>query len=300
MKWQKLEKINLRNETKKYFAQFFNCEQPNLYYGVIKDFFCIVLSVNEIPDELEFDENPHNFFKIKMENIEQDYSIEQFDKNIFQCEKSSDKFMEIYNLDYYIRFPVSLDLIEWLKGETEVFTETYQLYRKISLPYINSIYDKNIKWINDLVSNYAEESIVLFRNVDFVICKDIVWKDNNLNQFYLLGIPTKKIKTIRDLTSLDIPLLKLIKAKAIEIAEQYGICKNNLLMFFHYHPSYYQLHLHICISNHEALETKHLRNYYLDDVITKLETDSDYWKKATLKFELLSSTKLFKILKELN
>ena len=69
-------------------------------------------------------------------------------------------------------------------------------------------------------------------------------------------------------------------------------------MFFHYHPSYYQLHLHICVTEHEALETKYLRNYYLDDVIKRLESDSDYWKKSTLKFELLSNTKLFKLLKE--
>ena len=295
MKFLKLEKIKLRNETKKYFNTYIDFNKYNLYYGVLKNLFCIVLSSNNIPDEFEFTDGS---YKIKYQNNEQEYDQNLLDKFITQSEKFPDKFIEIYNNYCYVRFPVSIDFIDWLKAETEIFTETYQTYRKISLPYINSIYEKNTKWIHELVTNYSEESIVLFRNWDMVLCKDIVWRDNGVNQFYLLGIPTKKIKTIRDLTANDIGLLKELKAKAFEIAHQYGISKNKLYMFFHYHPSYYQLHLHVCICEHEALETNYLRHYYLDDVISKLEEDSDYWKKATLKFELLSNTKLFKILKE--
>lgn len=295
MKFQKLEKINLRNETKKYFSTFCTFNKYYLYYGVIKDFFCIVLALNEIPDEIDL---TNSSTKIKYQGNETDYTLELLDKIFSQIEKSSDKFVEVFCSNYYVRFPVSIDLIDWLKAETEIFSETAQTYKKISLPYINSIYDKNTKWIHELISNYSEESMVLFRNTDMVLCKDIVWKENQINQFYLLGIPTKKIKTIRDLTGQDIPLLKALKEKSIEIAEQHGINKNKLYMFFHYHPSYYQLHLHVCITDHEALETKYLRHYYIDNIITNLESDTEYWKKATLNFELLSNTKLFKLLKE--
>jgi hypothetical protein len=299
MKFQKLENINFRNETKKYFETFINFNKGNLYYGIINNLFCILLSVNAIPDEIELEfPNGLNCIKLKYQGIESTYNSELLDKILSQPEKFSDKFIEIISPNYYIRFSVSTELIDWLKADTEIFTETYQNYKKISLPYINSVYDKNTKWIHDLVLNYSEESIVLFRNQDMVLCKDIVWKDDIMNQFYILGIPTKKIKTIRNLTSNDIPLLKSIRDKAIEIAQQFGINKNKLYMFFHYHPSYYQLHLHICVTEHEALETKYWRNYYLDDVIDKLESDSNYWKKSTLKFELLSNTKLFKLLKE--
>ncbi len=299
MKWQKLENIHLRNETKKYFSSFLNFNKANLYYGVIKDLFCVLLSANTVPDEFDFGlENNFDGFKIKHQGNESDYSQELLDKILVQIEKSSDKFIEVYSQNYYLRFPVSMDFVDWLKAETEIFTENYQMYKKISLPYINSIYDKNTKWIHELVGNFSEESIVLFRNQEMVLCKDIVWKEDNLNQFYLLGIPTKKIKTIRDLTQHDIPLLKNLKEKAIEIAKEYGINKNKLYMFFHYHPSYYQLHLHVCITEHEALETKYIRHYYLDNVIEKLEAESDYWKKSTLQFELLSNTRLYKLLKE--
>ena len=79
-----------------------------------------------------------------------------------------------------------------------------------------------------------------------------------------------------------------MKINIITILNSYNIDLNDIIMFFHYHPSYYQLHLHVCLLDNEALETKYHRNYHLDDVIAKLETDSDYWKKATLKFELMS------------
>ena len=299
MKWQKLENINLRNETKKYFNSFVNFNKTNLYYGVIKDLFCILMATNIVPDEFEFSlENNLDSFKIKYQGNESNYTPELLDKLLVQIEKSSDKYVEVFSNNFYLRFPVSMDFIDWLKADTEIFTENYQMYKKISLPYINSIYDKNTKWIHELVGNFSEESIVLFRNQEMVLCKDIVWKEKNPHQFYLLGIPTKKIKTIRDLTHSDIPLLKSLKEKAIEIAKEYGINKNKLYMFFHYHPSYYQLHLHVCVTEHEALETTYLRHYYLDNLIEKLEVDSDYWKKSTLQFELLSNTRLYKLLKE--
>ena len=299
MKFQKLENIDLRNETKKYFGTFVNFNKGILYHGIINNFNCILLSENTITEEYELEmTNDLNCIKIKYQDIESIYNSELVDKILSQVEKSSEKFIEVISPTYYIRFPISTDLIDWLKADTEIFTETYHMYKKISLPYINSVYDKNTKWIHDLVLNYSEESMVLFRNQDMVLCKDIIWKDNNLKHFYILGIPTKKIKTIRDLTAHDIPLLCSIRDKAIEIAKQFGINKNKLYMFFHYHPSYYQLHLHICVTDHETLETKYFRNYYLDDIIEKLESDSKYWKNSTLKFELLSNTRLFRLLKE--
>ena len=71
-------------------------------------------------------------------------------------------------------------------------------------------------------------------------------------------------------------------------------------MFFHYHPSYYQLHLHVCINNNldfNNIININSRHYFLSKVIKKLNKNSNYWNKKTLKFELLSGTKLYKLLK---
>ena len=294
MKFQKLEKINLRNETKRYFADIVNYGRYHLYFGVTNNFFSLLISFNKIDDEVELD----CWNKIMFNNQEQSLSTDSISELLVTVEKAFDKSFEFYGDNNYLKFPVSLDLIDWLKAEIIIFEETNQDYQKISLPYINSILEKNTKWINELIFNKSEESIVLLRTDSYVICKDIIWKEETNSQFYILAFPTKPIKTIRELIPTDIPLLEELKIKCIQIAKSYGIPKEKLYMYFHYHPSYYQLHLHVCITEHPALETKFLRNYHLDLIIEKLKTEPEYWKNTPLKFELLSGTKLHNLLKE--
>lgn len=70
-------------------------------------------------------------------------------------------------------------------------------------------------------------------------------------------------------------------------------------MFFHYHPAYCQLHLHVCVIDHECLETTYLRHCFLNNIMANLELDSEYWYRITLQFELLSGTKLYNLLKKI-
>ena len=299
MKFKKIEQINVRNEIKKYFSNIIDFTDYNLYFGVIDNFFTILLCIIHVDDFLDLDELI-NSPQIKITYNKKDYKSNDLPKLFTNIEKSSNKSLEIISNNIYLKCPVSLDFIEWLKVDIKVFTESQHDYNTITLPYINSIIVKNTKWINNLLFNQSEETIVLFRNSNFVICKDIIWKDSNPNNFYILIIPIKHIKTIRDLTQKDIPLLNDIQNKAIEIALSFGINKEQLSMFFHYHPSYYQLHLHVCINNNldfNNINNINSRHYFLSKVIKKLNKNSNYWNKKTLKFELLSGTKLYKLLK---
>ena len=257
--------------------QNMNCNlNYNLYFGIINDiFFSILLS------------DKNNIF-----NIDSIINVDNISKN-----NVIDNINHIYlDNNIYIRYPVTLDFIDWIKAYYKIFIESSDDYNKLSLPYINSILDKNTRWINDILFKKSEKELVLFRNNEFIICKDIIWKSNKSYDFYILAIPIANLKTIRDLRQEHVQLLKSIKNKIISIAKKYKLNSNNLYMFFHYHPSYYHLHLHVCTIDHTVLETKYYRNYLLDDVISYLEINSDYWKDASLKFELLSTSKLFKIL----
>jgi len=292
MKFQKMEKINLRNETKNYLAKSFNINKYNLYWGVIKDHFGLFASEKEIVDEFKIDKVNKIIFDNEIQNIE------DFEKLLDNSDKLPDKYIEIFLSDGYIKFPISLDFIDWLKADTEIFIESKDDYKKITLPYINSIRDKNIKWINGLLYNKSEESLVIKRTTEWVITKDIIWKNSDPANFYILAIPFKQIKTIRELTQDDIPLLEELKTECEQIAKTFGIEKNKLYMYFHYHPSYYQLHLLVSITDHPSLETNYFRHIFLEDVIEGLKKDTKYWTNLTLKFELLSGTKLYKLLKE--
>ena len=292
MKFQKLENIYLKTETKNYFTKIIDFNKYYLYFGVIEEYFGFLLSKNEIVDEYLIDSSTKIVFNNK------NYEYSDLTTLLQQLESINDKSIEIFTLYSYIKFPVSMDFIDWLKAESEIFTETPEIYKKISLPYINSILDKNTKWIRDLVYNQSEENLMFFRNDLFVICKDIVWKDNNPNNFYILAIPVKNIKNIRHLNADHLSLLKEMQNQIIDIAFTFGIKKERLYMFFHYHPSYYFLHLHACVIDNDILETKYHRHYFLDDIIENITSDSEYYKNQTLKFELSTSNKLYKLLKE--
>ena len=296
MKFKKIEQIMVRNEIKKYFNHFIDFTNYNLYFGVINNYFTVLLYIIPIDDFLDLDELI-NSPQIKIIYNEKYYKQNNLNNIVSIVEKSSYKSLEIKSDNIYLKYPISLDFIEWLKVDAELFTESKHIYNTIVLPYINSIIIKNTKWINNLLFNLSEESIVLFRNTYFVICKDIIWKDSNPNNFYVLIIPTKPIKTIRDLTQHDIPLLNSIQNKAIEMAATFDISSDKLVMFFHYHPSYYQLHLHVCLNDNPDLIVSSYRHYFLSKIIKKINKQSDYWNQKTLKFELLTGTKLYRLLK---
>lgn len=331
MKFKILEKINLRNETKQYFSDIVNYTQYQLYFGITNNFFSLLISVDEINDEVDMDGycwdkilvdnnklinnqlinnklinnklinnqlTNNQLINNQLINNQQSLSNDYISELINGIEKSSNKSLEFHGTNLYLKFPVSLDLIEWLKADIIIFEETKENYQMVSLPYINSIVEKNTRWIKELIFNKSEESKVLVRTNSYVICKDLHWKGKNASQFYILGFPIKPIKTIRELISDDIYLLEEMKQNSIQIAESYGIPKENINMYFHYHPSYYQLHLHVCINKHPCYNTTNLRHYSLDLIIEKLKIDSNHWKNTTLKFELLTGTKLYNLLKE--
>jgi m7GpppX diphosphatase len=321
-----LQKINILNEIHKnevnnyILYNLFNyvgysLNDYNLYLGCInfnKKLFCLLITSSDIQNDIDFVDD--NIIQI---NIYNNTYYTNFDKVINKINNFSyikNNSIKIYINDnaitphnqrtgcnyYFLVLPISIDIIEWIKADLKIFNETYEDYNNIALPYINAILNKNTKWINNILFNGSEKHLVLYKSSEFIITKDIHWKNNTSiphgNNFYLLAFPIKNIKTIRDLSYADIELLENMKNKSIEIANMYGISNDRLYMFFHYHPSYYHLHLHICVLGHYTLQIKYNKQYELNDIIEKLKIDSNYWKNADLKFELLSTNKLYGLL----
>lgn len=322
-----LQKLNIINEIHKnevnnyilynlYNHIGYSLNDYNLYLGCInfnKKIFCLLITNSDINNDINFMDDD-----IIQINIYNNTYYTNFDKVINKINNFSyikNNSIKIYinnqrsasgttgcNNYYFLILPISIDIIEWIKADLKIFNETYEDYNNIALPYINAILNKNIKWINNILFNGSEKQLVLYKSSEFIITKDIHWKNNNNyilqqgNNFYILAFPIKNIKTIRDLSYDDVELLENMKNKSIEIANMYGISSDRLYMFFHYHPSYYHLHLHICVLGHYTLQIKYHKQYELNDIIEKLKLDSNYWKNADLKFELLSTNKLYGLL----
>ena len=224
----------------------------NVYYGTIDNVPAILIAEKNIPDEITIDEI----------NLEKKHLI----------------------------YPASNDLLESYRNKIKIITETHTDYKNKVEPYINSILESNTKWIKNILAFQNETEKVLFKGEKFIVVKNIGYDAKN--DFYLLAIPHEELRTIRDLRGQHKELLKLMKLKTIEIAKKRNFEENDLYFFFHYHPSCYHLHLHVCVNSHKNLKFRFYRHILLDytlDHIEKLE-------KKTFKFEMSISNPIYKLL----
>lgn len=104
-----------------------------------------------------------------------------------------------------------------------------------------------------------------------------MWDGKNINNMhYLIIFKNPKLMSIRDLTQSDVELLNnaIIIGKS-EISKLHDISTIKIETYFHYHPSIWQLHMHIVNS---IIEENH-KKFMVDDIIANLIHDSDYYKK---------------------
>ena len=184
----------------------------------------------------------------------------------------------------FLFFFISFVLL-YKKYSTLYIEETSEIYKTVTQPYLNKMYIQNTKWISDMIAHKGNQ-IVYYRNSNFVICKDIKWKTNSLRDFYILAIPIEKIMTIRDLRKRHIELLESMKLELIRTAEAFKINTNDLVFFFHYMPSIFQLHLHCCLKTNYYATNISKGIYYYDIVLDKIRWDTYYWNKAILTYSI--------------
>lgn len=156
---------------------------------------------------------------------------------------------------------------------------------------------------NILEHRKEQEHIVLedvCPQTGFVLLPDLKWDGKTIEALYLQAIVQRRdLKSIRDLTAAELPLLYNIRKKCNEaIAAKYNISVNQLRVYFHYQPSFYHLHIHFTYLLHEAPGIRCERGHLLDTVINNLELMSDYYQRATLPFVVARGFKLYDLYAE--
>jgi len=254
MKFHKIEILEIKKDT-------------NVYYGNINKIHAILIGDKEISDELLLDGEViiknENFQKIKLVN--------------------SETIIHLY-------YPATTEMIESYKSKVKIIYESYNDYKNKIEPYINSILDSNTKWIKNILTLQNEANKILFKGEKFIVVKNIGY--DTKNDFYLLAIPFEPLKTIRDLELKHKELLKLMRLKTLELAKKNNFDEEDLYFFFHYHPSCYHLHLHVCLNTHKNLKFKLYRHILLEDVMENIEKIG----KKLMKFEINISNPIYKLL----
>jgi hypothetical protein len=155
--------------------------------------------------------------------------------------------------------------------------ETYEQY----INKINKINPSNTLWVQNIITGISEQDKIIYSDDQFILLPNFTWNESYMEKFHLLAlIKSNEIKSIRDLTNNDIPLLEHIhKQSLLEIKKKYNVDENKLKIYFHYPPSTWQLHIHFITNDNIYTSSSGEYTYMLNQVIFNLKLDGDYYKK---------------------
>jgi hypothetical protein len=103
-----------------------------------------------------------------------------------------------------------------------------------------------------------------------------------------------RLRTLRDLRGHHVPMLRELYIQACKkIQDETGIEQNQIMVYVHYPPSVYQLHVHFKhpVGQHILHDT--FRIHSLTSIINNLEIDSDYYSKSLLQVPVYPNTDLY-------
>uniref|UniRef100_A0A914YD79 m7GpppX diphosphatase n=1 Tax=Panagrolaimus superbus TaxID=310955 RepID=A0A914YD79_9BILA len=168
-----------------------------------------------------------------------------------------------------------------------VVYETAEDYKKITKPYFEGL--NNVNWVYNILEGNAEQDRVQYHEkseeTGFLLAPDIKWDGTDVETLYYQAIVQRRdIGSVRELTKEHIPLLKAIRDKSTEIiSEKFGLNTSQLKFYFHYHPTYFHLHVHIVNIKYDAPGCT-MTCLQLQEAIDNLEIWPDFYQRATLTF----------------
>ena len=112
-----------------------------------------------------------------------------------------------------------------------------------------------------------------------------------------LAIATEPgLRSLRDLRGRHVPMLRrMLALSKSKIQAETGVPAEEIMAYVHYPPSVYQLHVHFAYPYAQYNHRDVFRIHSLANVITNLEIDPDYYRKACLQVSLPKNSVLHQI-----
>ncbi|KAJ9579719.1 hypothetical protein L9F63_004645 [Diploptera punctata] len=189
-------------------------------------------------------------------------------------------------------------IIKYLSQEIHLIEETAELYKSITLPFLeNETF--SIQWVFNILEHKKEADRIIFEDpspdIGFILLPDLKWDAKQVEDLYLIAIVHQKdIKSLRDLNDKHLPLLKNIKEKGIKtIEEKFRLPGSQLRIYVHYQPSFYHLHVHFTYLKYDAPGIFTEKSHLLSTIIENIELMPDYYQRVTLPFVVKETDNLF-------
>ena len=155
------------------------------------------------------------------------------------------------------------------------FSESFQSYIR------NNCLKEDRQWIYNLISDESQPSseCVYEENSDWLLCLD---KHPGSDTRFLVVFRDLSLKTIRDLRQIHAAMLVDMTHKVRRSVRRIMPEWEDVCIYFHYHPSVYQLHAHVCQVEQMCRSSYYSRRHDVRHVVRNLHTDSLWYHNALI------------------
>lgn len=191
------------------------------------------------------------------------------------CQGGGEFYVSIMN-------PASEDDIQkYAPGEKVKIIESYTDYLSKIQPKID---ETDMTWITNIFEGKSERNRVLYNDEKFMLLIDMKWDGRDRNELYCVAFfKDTKLRSIRDLTSEHIPLINHIYSTSVNVIyNKYKINEEHLRCYFHYHPSFWQLHLHFNLTKNKVNGTSVDVAHHISSVIENLKCLDNYYQTVDI------------------
>ena len=195
--------------------------------------------------------------------------------------------------------------------KTVLIEETPELYEAVVKPHIDSIIaGGSISWIKNIIDGTKEVERLILDTDDYIVNIDTKWRSHpdpnttprdewlhhsSTADLYCLGIfKAEGVACMRDLKAEHVPTLKSMVNEGVAAIERtYGVPRDQLRVFIHYHPQFMHFHVHYTrLENEIGCQVE--RGHLVSDVIQNLEMDPDYYSKRTITYKIRVTDELYR------
>lgn len=205
------------------------------------------------------------------------------------------RYMIEETIDQYNK--ITLPHLEEEQLSLEVCRLTFQLVCVTN--FISLFCFSLLQWLYNVLEHRKEKERILYEDPcdenGFILLPDLKWDGKTVEQLYLLALVRRRgIRSLRDLTAADLPLLRNVQTRGIAaIEKRYGIGASQLRIYLHYQPTFYHLHMHFTYLRYDPPGAGCEKAHLLSTVINNLELAGDYYQRATLSYTLKETDKLY-------
>ena len=138
------------------------------------------------------------------------------------------------------------------------------------------------QWIYGVINGEKESDKVKYNCDDFMVLPDADAQNTGRVLNWLVIFKDLSLRRLRDLRGHHVPLLQRIRDTLAQL-----VPLRDTMLYFHNPPSVWQLHLHVASPCDVLRTTNDMQKVqFLDDVVSNLQIDSEYYSKVTMTYVL--------------